>query len=404
MAQNVKEYISTCPSCLSIKPRNNRPPGLLHPIPHPLRRWQQVTLDLITGLPRTPDGFDAILVVVDKCSKLLHLIPTTSSVTAPELADLFFREIVRHHGIPSSIISDRDPRFTSSFWSQLWKRLGTSLAMSTAYHPETDGQTERANRTIEDMLRAYVNQRQDDWDHLLTAVEIAYNNSKQTSTGFSPYFLNYGQHPSFPLNSLTELSERSNNASVEELLEKLTGALIEAQENVKRAQLNQERQANQHRSEQEFEVGQQVWLSTATLRLKMKITPKLSQRWIGPFIIKRKLSPLTYELDLPTSLSIHPVFHISKLRLHCPSERFDPHRPPLPDRPPPEIIDQNEEYEVETIRDHRLAKWRGRMYKQYLVKWKGYPEWENTWEWEDTLTSSAKEVVEEYERRSGKSD
>jgi transposase InsO family protein len=404
MAQDVKEYISTCPSCLSIKPRNNRPPGLLHPIPHPLRRWQQVTLDLITGLPRTPDGFDAILVVVDKCSKLLHLIPTTSSVTAPELADLFFREIVRHHGIPSSIISDRDPRFTSSFWSQLWKRLGTSLAMSTAYHPETDGQTERANRTIEDMLRAYVNQRQDDWDHLLTAVEIAYNNSKQTSTGFSPYFLNYGQHPSFPLNSLTELSERSNNASVEELLEKLTGALIEAQENVKRAQLNQERQANQHRSEQEFEVGQQVWLSTATLRLKMKITPKLSQRWIGPFIIKRKLSPLTYELDLPTSLSIHPVFHISKLRLHCPSERFDPHRPPLPDRPPPEIIDQNEEYEVETIRDHRLAKWRGRMYKQYLVKWKGYPEWENTWEWEDTLTSSAKEVVEEYERRSGKSD
>jgi transposase InsO family protein len=141
-------------------------------------------MDLITQLPHTKAGNDAIVVVVDKYSKMLHCIPTTTTVTARQLAKLFFNEIVRLHGVPSSIISDRDPRFTSSFWQQLWKQLGTRLAMSTAYHPQTDGQTERANRTIEEMLRAYVNTKQNDWDEYLTAVEIAYNNGKQTSTGY----------------------------------------------------------------------------------------------------------------------------------------------------------------------------------------------------------------------------
>jgi hypothetical protein len=400
MAAEVREYVSSCSSCLSIKPRNDHPPGLLHPIPHPPRRWHVVSMDLITQLPLTRSGFDAVFVVVDKCSKMIHVIPTTTTVTAPELANLFFREIVRHHGLPASIISDRDPRFTSSFWSALWSRLGTQLAMSTAYHPQADGQTERANRTIEDMLRAYVSQRQDDWDHHLTAIEIAYNNSKQASTGFSPFYLNSGQHPTLPLNGPTALSEQSSNASVEDLLERLSKALSDAQENVERAQTSQQRHANRHRSELELEVGQQVWLSTADLRLKRPAasTPKLSPRWIGPFPVKRKLSPLTYELDLPPSLRIHPVFHISKLRPHRASERFDPHRPPPPSRPPPEVVDQQEEYEVEAILDHRMSKWRNRMYKQYLVHWKGYPEWDSTWEWADTLETNARQVVEDYER------
>jgi hypothetical protein len=140
LADDVKEYIKSCHSCLSTKPRNDNPPGLLHPIPHPPRRWQQVSMDLITQLPPTRSGLDAIFVVVDKHSKMIHCIPTTTTVTAPQLASLFFREIVRIHGIPTSIISDRDPRFTSSFWSELWNKLGTKLAMSTAYHPQTDGE------------------------------------------------------------------------------------------------------------------------------------------------------------------------------------------------------------------------------------------------------------------------
>jgi transposase InsO family protein len=397
MQEDVKEYLKSCAICIGNKARNDVPAGLLHPIPHPPRRWQQVSMDLITQLPRTRSGLDAIFVVVDKSSKMIHCIPTTTTVTAPQLADLFFREIVRLHGVPTSIISDRDPRFTSSFWSELWKRMGTKLAMSTAYHPQTDGQTERANRSIEDILRAYVGKKQDDWDEHLTAVEIAYNNSKQLSTGFSPFYLNYGQHPSFPLSSAIQPASETGNASVEQLLERLQDDLVVAEQNVAKAQEQQQKQANQHRSDIQFEVGQKVWLSTSDLRLRMKITPKLSPRWIGPFLIKRKLSPLNYELDLPSTLSIHPVFHVSKLRLHQSSDRFDPHRSLPPPPPPPEIIEEQQEYEVEAIRDHRERKWRGRMYEQYLVKWKGYPEWENTWEWEDTLKNSP-EIVEEYKQ------
>jgi hypothetical protein len=397
MAQDVKEYVNSCPTCLAIKARNDSPAGLLHSIPHPPRRWQQISMDLITSLPRTASGLDAIFVVVDKCSKMIHCLPTTTTCSAPELARLFWREVVRHHGVPTSIISDRDPRFTSSFWTELWKRLGTKLAMSTSYHPQTDGQTERANRSIEDILRAYVSSRQNDWDQHLTAVEIAYNNSRQASTGFSPFFLNSGQHPAYPFSlAIPQTNNEPSNAAVETMLENLAADLVQAEENVKKAQSSQERHSNKHRIDRQFQVGEQVWLSTDDLRLRMKVTPKLTQRWIGPFPIQRKLSPLNYELALPPTLRIHPVFHVSKLRLHKQSARFDTHRPPPPARPPPEIADQAEQYEVEAIRDHRERKYGRRMYKQYLVKWKDYPEWENTWEWEDTLHDRASDAVRSY--------
>ena len=407
MIEDVKQYIKSCTVCISNKSRNHRKNGLLQPISYPLKRWQQVSLDLIRPLPRTATGFDAMLVVVDKHSKMIHCIPTTTTVTAPQLATLFFREIVRLHGIPSSIVSDRDPRFTSSFWRELWKLLGTKLAMSTAYHPQTDGQTERANRTLEDMLRAYVNEKQNDWDQHLTAIEIAYNNSKQASTGFSPFYLNYGQHPTFPLTSAVSALRSTSNPSVEEMLENLMDDLLLAAKNVEKAQSNQEQQANRHRQHVEYEEGQKVWLSTADLRLKSKITPKLSPRWIGPFTITRKISSLNYRLELPPTLSVHPVFHISKLRLHHESERFDPHRDLSPSisRPPPVIVEEGEEaeYEVEEIKKHRRRKWDdGKTYKQYLVKWKGYPEWDSTWEWEDTLMEHSSKIVKRYEEQQRK--
>ena len=395
---DVKDYVTSCLVCQSNKARSQLLAGLSQPIPHPARRWDQVSMDLIILLPRSKNGYDAIIVVVDKYSKMIHCIPTTTTVTAPLLAKLFFDNVVRLHGLPSSIISDRDSRFTSSFWQQLWKLVGSKLAMSTAYHPQTDGQTERANRTIEEMLRSYVNEKQNDWDEHLTAIEIAYNNSKQSSTGFSPFYLNYGQHPTFPLTSpaVTQPSNGSN-ATAEEMLEKLFDDLKIAEQNVERAQQRQQHYANLHRRHVEFKVGDQVLLSTADLQLKMKITPKLTSRFIGPFKIKRVLSPLNYELDLPPSMHIHPVFHISKLRVYKTSAQFDLLRPLPPTRPPPTTVNQENVYEVEAIRDHRQRQWRGQMHKQYLVKWKGYPEWENSWEWWDSLTD-AKEVVESYEQ------
>src|SRR6185295_9211121 len=134
------------------------------PLPIPTNRWEQVTMDFITHLPKTKSNYDSIFVVVDRLSKRVHFIPTTATVTAPEVAQLFFTNIFQHHGLSQVIISDRDPKFISCFWQELFRMLGTCTAMSTAYHPQTDGQTERANRTLEDMLRSFINYRQTNWD------------------------------------------------------------------------------------------------------------------------------------------------------------------------------------------------------------------------------------------------
>ena len=199
---DVHDYVTSCLRCQENKASSRLPAGPLQSLPVPERRWQVVSMDLITQLPRSRSGNDAIVVWVDKLSKMIHCAATVTTIDAPALAQLTFKEVVRHHGLPATIVSDRDPRFTSHFWRCLWAHTGTKLAMSTAYHPQTDGQTERANRTLEDMLRACVSDRQDDWDEHLTAIEIAYNNSEQASTGFTPFYLNSGQHPTFPLSAL----------------------------------------------------------------------------------------------------------------------------------------------------------------------------------------------------------
>ena len=144
MHADVQQYVTTCLACQRNKPSNTHPSGLLKPLPIPARAMEQVSMDLITQLPSTKRGNDAIVVFVDKLTKLVHYAACKTAVSAPQLASIFFHEWVRHHGVPSSIISDRDPRFTSNFWRALWNKMGTKLAMSTAYHPQTDGQTERA--------------------------------------------------------------------------------------------------------------------------------------------------------------------------------------------------------------------------------------------------------------------
>ena len=199
MHKEIESYVSSCHSCQSNKPSHQSPIGLLSPLPIPSRPWETVTIDFITQLPRSTKGHDAIMVFVDKLTKMVHFAATTTTIDAPGAATLFFDNIVRLHGLPKTLVSDRDVRFTSNFWRSLRTLLGTSLMMSTAYHPQTDGQTERANRTLEEMLRATVSFNQRDWDLHLTAAEIAFNNSIHASTGFSPYYLNSGQQIYLPL-------------------------------------------------------------------------------------------------------------------------------------------------------------------------------------------------------------
>ena len=404
MHAEVKQYVTSCLACQSNKPNTQQPMGLLQPLPTPERRWDQVSMDLITQLPRTQSGHDAIVVFVDKLSKMVHVVPTTTTVNAPQLAGLFFRSVVRYHGVPSSIVSDRDVRFTSLFWRALWKQLGTRLAMSTAYHPQTDGQTERANRTLEEMLRAYVSYRQDDWDQHLTAAEIAYNNSKQASTGFSPFFLNSGQHPHLPLSVAAIPSDHmSQNQSASDMLSDLYTDLDRAKQNLHQAQQRQAHYANQHRRQVEFSIGDQVLLSTAHLKNEQR-APKLASKFIGPFPISRVISPVAYQLQLPDTMSrIHAVFHISQLKPYRDGSSQFPSRVQAPSRPSADVLpDTNEEaWEVERVVNKRTLR-AGRV--EYLVLWKGYPDWERTWEPAVNLRHASDAVREYEESRSRRED
>lgn len=328
-------------------------------------------MDLITQLPTSTNQNDAIIVFVDKLSKMVHYAPCKTTIDAPGVAQIFFKEIVRHHGVPQAIVSDRDPRFMSNFWQSLWKELGSKLKMSTAYHPQTDGQTERSNRTLEDMLRAYVNYTQDNWDEKLLALEVAVNNSTQESTGFTPFFLNSGQHPHLPLSMITDTTD---NEMAQTMLRNLRNNLVVAKQYLLAAQEKQARDANTSRREHSFAVGDQVMLSTENMNVGERAR-KLVAKYAGPHTIIEHPTTNTYKLDLPPELSkLHPVFHSSLLKaFHDDNSRFV-NRPRI--NRPPAIIDEGEKkYEVEDIKDFRIKKG----IRQYLIKWLGYPDSESLW-------------------------
>ena len=177
MKREIADFVSRCLSCQQVKAVRQRPSGLLHPLPIPVWKWDHITMDFVYDLPRTRNGHDGIWVIVDRLTKSAHFLPVGKNYTLERLAKLYVNEIVRLHGVPESIISDRDPRFTSKFWVSLQKALGTKTHFSTAFHPQTDGQSERTIQTLEDMLRSCVLQFKGNWDDQLALMEFAYNNS-----------------------------------------------------------------------------------------------------------------------------------------------------------------------------------------------------------------------------------
>lgn len=237
--KEVKQYVTTCVPCQMNKNVNQSPSGLLQPLPIPDAPWSTVTMDFIMTLPKTKSGYDAILVVVEKLTKWAVYIPCHSTIDAPTTATLFYQHIVRNHGMPNCIISDRDPRFTSIFWKSLWGQLGTKLNMSTASHPQTDGQTERQNRTLEEAVRSYVNYKQDDWDQHLIALELAYNSSVNRSTGFTPHYLNHGYEMSLPLDAAISPSRESNNPTAADRIKLIHDSIQQAKTSLQQAQQRQ---------------------------------------------------------------------------------------------------------------------------------------------------------------------
>jgi hypothetical protein len=325
---------------------------------------------LIVGLPKTVRENSGIAVFVDRLSKEIKIAPISDDTTAPAIARVYFDNVFRHKGLSRVIISDRDPRFTSNFWRTLFRLLGTKLSFSTAFHPETDGQTERVNRNIEEAIRPYVNAWHTDWDLYLTPVEFAYNNSVHASTGHSPFYLNYGQHPLTPGSLLKP--PFSDTPAADDFLANIATSLNNAKTLITIAQNRQKQYADNRRRPLILQPGDQVSLSTAHLPLPGRTqVRKLAPKYTGPHV-QEAISDVAYKLELPAHMKIHPVFHVSQLKPHNPNDpqRFTGRDPPPP---PPVISDADPTYTVDQIIDHREVRRGNNTRTQYLVTFQNQP-------------------------------
>ncbi|MBW0479620.1 hypothetical protein O181_019335, partial [Austropuccinia psidii MF-1] len=383
MTQFIKDYVSSCQQCSRNKNIHHKKFGLLKPLPIPNGPCICLSMDFITQLPLS-NSFHSILVIVDRFSKMVVFIPKMSSITSLDLAHLFIKNIFSKHGLPSSIVSDRGPLFVSSFWTNLCQQLKISRDLSTAYHPETDGQTERVNQILEQYLRMYVSYHQDDWNTWLPLAEFAYNNSDHSSTKQSPFFTVYGRDPQFDSVHITQDTPAG----------KLSTKIQSVQQDVKREleiAINRfKRYADKSRaSPPVFNPGDMVWLSSKNIK-STRPTKKLSERWLGPFPILKKVSTHAYHLKLPSQWkSIHPVFHISLLEPVKTSTIPNRHQEP----PPPIIIEEEEEWEVSQVLDSKLK----RRKLWYLVEWKGFSQdsERSTWEPAENL-KNCPELVKDF--------
>ena len=211
MKKDVAEFVSRCLICQQVKAEHQRPAGLLQSLLIPQWKWEKTTMDFVVGLPRCQSGYDEIWVIVDRLTKSAHFLPMKNSDSIEKFAELYVKEIVRLHGTPVSIVSDRDPWFTSRFWPSLHRALGTRLHFSTAFHPQTDGQSERTIQTLEDMLRACVLEFKGIWDRHLPLMEFSYNNSYQSSIEMAPYEALYGRLGLVPCPDTVSLSRHKTS-------------------------------------------------------------------------------------------------------------------------------------------------------------------------------------------------
>jgi hypothetical protein len=258
MKREIAEYIARCMECQKVKVEHRHPAGLLQPLPIPEWKWEVVTMDFITGLPRIAKMHDSIMVVVDKLTKVAHFIPLKTTHQAVDVADIFIREVARLHRIPKMIMSKRDPKFTSNFWKGLFKGFRTNLNFSTDYHPESDGQTERVNRVIEDILRMYVMDKPSIWEDYLHLVEFAYNNGYHASLKMSPFEALYGRKCNTPV-SWDNLADRTVVGL--ELLKEMEDQMTKNKQNLKVAQDRQKSYVDKNRTHREFKVGDHVFES-----------------------------------------------------------------------------------------------------------------------------------------------
>jgi hypothetical protein len=315
MRTAITQFVQSCTVCQQAKSEHVKKPGLLQPLPIPDQAWQVVCMDFIEGLPKSA-RFDTILVVIDKFTKYGHFIPLAHPFTALQVAQAFLDHVYKLHGLPQSIISDRDRIFTSAVWRELFRLTDTKLLMSSSYHPQTDGQTERLNQCLENFLRCSVSACPKQWSKWLSVAEFWYNTTFHTALGTTPFQVLYGHSPK-QLGIINPL--HCHSSEIEQWMRERNLLNEVVQHNLSRAQLRMKQHADKNRSERQFSVGDMVYLKVQPYiqsTVAQRSNQKLSYRFYGPYKILARVGSVAYHLDLPSDARIHPVVHVSQLKPH----------------------------------------------------------------------------------------
>jgi RNase H-like domain found in reverse transcriptase/Reverse transcriptase (RNA-dependent DNA polymerase)/Integrase zinc binding domain/Chromo (CHRromatin Organisation MOdifier) domain/Retrotransposon gag protein len=366
----VERVVRECDMCQKAKVSRKHPYGLLKSPDTPSEPWASIAMDFIVKLPPSEEPmtntvFDSIWVIVDRLTKAVHFIPYKEGSNAQEMAYAFSKEVVKRHGLPEEIITDRDKLFTSKYWTSLMAQWGVNHKLSTAYHPQTDGQTERMNQTLEQYLRSYVNHAQDNWVALLPTAEFAVNSATASTTGVTPFYANKGYQPVMH-RKLRPTSAVSQAASLE--IEKLKALHGQLQADIQFLNERSAVYANKHRSQEPpWKEGDKVYLLRKNIKTK-RPSSKLDFKKLGPYEIMEKVSDVNFRLRLPKGSRIHPVFHVSLLSEAPPDAKTND-----------EEIQPAEEpdvYDVEKILASRVSN--GKI--EYLIKWLDWDDIHNTWE------------------------
>jgi hypothetical protein len=373
MRQNIDEFVKQCNICQQAKSERCKTPGLLKPLPIPPEAWHTVSLDFIEGLPHSYH-YDTILVVIDKFTKYGHFIPLKHPFSAVSVARLFLDNIYKLHGMPKVLISDRDKVFVSTFWRQLFKLADTTLNLSSSYHPQTDGQTERLNQCLETYLRCLVHANPHKWSAWLPQAEYWYNTNFHSSLGRSPFEVLYGHKPRhFGIENTLQPAV----TEVEHWLHERTVMLPIFRQHLERAQQRMQVQADKRRVERQFLVGDMVYLRLqpyVQTSVAQRSSQKLGFKYFGPFKVLKRVGAVAYKLQLPADAKIHPVVHVSQLKQAIKSS--DPVSTELPSY----YITDYDSVQPCAVLAERFVKKGNKMVPQVKIQWQGLPPTCATWE------------------------